>query len=135
MSPLPPVSPPPDFENAVLVRSLLSALPTVPPPDAFESQVLLSVKRPKWTLKIISAVVGIVAIVSTVYLLNSNSDVVVVRPQTVVDAPVVDLYNLSPVPVTQDTRHKDLPPEVIHKLAAKLKAVPVVRRPHGVAGY
>lgn len=135
MSALPPVTPPQDFDSAVLMRTLLSTLPTVAPPEAFEAEVLRTVHRPRWTLKIVSALVGTLVITSTIFLVTNEPEIVRVKPRIDVDAPIVDLYDLPPVAVTQDTRHKDLPPAVIHKLVARLRTKPVVRAPYGVAGH
>ena len=136
MSMLPPINPPEDFESTVLLRSLLTSLPSISPPDTFETQVLRSAQRPRWTIKIVAAVAGTILVVSSFYILNNEPKLVVVKPSASVDAPQsVDLYNLAPVAVMQDTRYKDLPPAVIHRLAAKIKAKPNMRAPYGVAGY
>lgn len=136
MSMLPPVNPPDDFESTVLLRSLLTSLPSIAPPETFETQVLRSARRPSWTIKIVAAVAGTILVVSSFYIVNNEPKLVVVKPKAAVDATQsVDLYNLAPVAVTQDTRYKDLPPAVIYRLAAKIKAKPIMRAPYGVAGY
>lgn len=135
MSTLPTVETPIDFEQTVYLRALLSSLPTVAPPAAFEAKVLKSAASAGLSASMVAIIVIAVASFSGVMWWSTTPDIVVVKSAYVFESPTADIYNLVPVPVQQDTRYKDLPPAVVHKLIKKYKKPILARTPHGVAGH
>lgn len=135
MSTLPPIQTPDDFERTVYLRSLLSALPPIETPVSFENNVLKKARGSGSAYKLLIVATTVLALFGGVVWWTSQPDIVAVRAFHQIELPIVDLYDLPPVPVVQDSQYKDLPRAVVHKLAVKMKVRPVVRAPHGVAGH
>lgn len=119
-------SPGSDFDRSVMMRTLLSDLPSAPIPAGFDDAVLSRARSGSPSGSKLPWIVGSVALLFVAsiigFVLMRPNPVEISRIPTSIK-PLVDLYNLEPLSVSEDLRFEHL-------------KKPKVQRPlHGVAGY
>lgn len=124
MNTVPTIPPGDDFDKQVLYRAWMQSLPSAPVPSDFDQSVLRRAAKGSmthwWGLAIVAA---FLAVIFTITMIPGRSAPVVVRYVPTSPLPRVDLYQLPPAPVVEDTRFAE--PQDIAPRRAR----------YGVAGY